>query len=84
MEIAKVTKIWEELHKKDTGELGFCDLDKAIENVEGQTRVDYTKVAPKLLKALQELVWAVDSHEKAVIDQGMAYAESIMAKVESK
>lgn len=35
MKLSDVIKIWEELHVKDTGELGFCDLQDAIEKIEG-------------------------------------------------
>lgn len=35
MKLTDVIKIWDELHVKDTGETGFCDLDKAIETVVG-------------------------------------------------
>ena len=35
MKLSKVIQIWEELHKKDTGEVGYCDLETAIEGVDG-------------------------------------------------
>ena len=35
MKLTEVIKVWEELHIKDTGELGYCDLDRAIEKVVG-------------------------------------------------
>ncbi|KKM77612.1 hypothetical protein LCGC14_1368280 [marine sediment metagenome] len=35
MKLTAVIEIWDELHTKDTGELGFCDLEKAIETVDG-------------------------------------------------
>ena len=34
MKLTEVIAIWENLHRKDTGELGYCDLEKAIEQVE--------------------------------------------------
>jgi len=35
MKLSKVTQIWDELHKKNTGEVGYCDLETAIEGVDG-------------------------------------------------
>jgi len=35
MKLSNVIKVWDELHSKDTGELGYCDLEKAIEVVDG-------------------------------------------------
>ncbi len=35
MRLTQVIKVWEELHIKDTGVLGFCDLERAIDAVEG-------------------------------------------------
>ena len=35
MKLTEVIKVWDELHVKDTGELGYCDLEKAIEKVVG-------------------------------------------------
>jgi len=35
MKLSEVIRIWERLHIKDTGELGFCDLADAIEEVVG-------------------------------------------------
>jgi len=35
MKLSDVIKIWDELHKKDTGEIGFCDLEKEIDRVVG-------------------------------------------------
>ena len=32
MKLSQLMNAWEELHVKDTGELGFCDLDKALTN----------------------------------------------------
>ena len=31
MKLSELVKIWEILHQKDTGSIGFCDLVKAIE-----------------------------------------------------
>jgi hypothetical protein len=35
MKLTDVIKVWDELHVKDTGELGYCDLESAIEKVCG-------------------------------------------------
>lgn len=35
VKLTKVMEIWDELHIKDTGEIGFCDLEQAIEKVVG-------------------------------------------------
>lgn len=35
MKLSDVIKIWEILHVNDVGEIGFCDLEKAIGGVVG-------------------------------------------------
>ena len=35
MKLTKIIAIWDILHKKGTGELGFSDLLGAIEGIEG-------------------------------------------------
>lgn len=35
MKLTEVIAIWDKLHIKDTGELGYCDLEIAIEKVVG-------------------------------------------------
>lgn len=35
MKLSNVTKVWEELCAKDTGQLNYRDLQQAIEKVEG-------------------------------------------------
>ncbi len=35
MKLSDVMKVWEILHVKDVGEIGFCDLDQAIDKVIG-------------------------------------------------
>jgi len=35
MKLTEVIAIWEKLHIKDTGEIGYCDLHDAIEEVVG-------------------------------------------------
>lgn len=35
MKLSKVIKIWDKLHAKDTGDVGYCDLEKAVEQVDG-------------------------------------------------
>lgn len=35
MKLSDVIKIWDKLHLKDTGDLGFSDLDNAISKVVG-------------------------------------------------
>lgn len=34
IKLSDIIKIWEILHRKDTGELGYCDLEQAIEQVD--------------------------------------------------
>jgi len=46
VKLSKVIEIWEELHQKDTGEIGYCDLEKAIESVDGIEN-DMTSEQPK-------------------------------------
>ena len=33
MKLSEVIAIWDIVHTRDTGELGYCDLEKAIEKV---------------------------------------------------
>ena len=35
MKLSDVIKIWDMLHVKDTGDIGFCDLEKAISDTVG-------------------------------------------------
>jgi len=35
IKLSDVIKLWDILHVKDVGKLGFCDLDKALEEVVG-------------------------------------------------
>ncbi len=35
MKLTDVIKVWDELHAKDVGELGYCDLQVAVERVVG-------------------------------------------------
>lgn len=35
MKLTDVIKIWDEIHVKNTGDIGFCDLEKAIEKIVG-------------------------------------------------
>ena len=35
MKLTDVIKVWEILHVKDVGEIGFCDLEKAIDETIG-------------------------------------------------
>ena len=35
MKLTEVIKIWDILHTKDTGELGYCDLERAIDTIVG-------------------------------------------------
>ena len=35
MKLIAVIEVWDKLHTKNTGDLGFCDLEKAIDEVEG-------------------------------------------------
>jgi len=35
MKLTDVIKVWDQLHVKDTGEIGYCDLERAIESVVG-------------------------------------------------
>jgi len=35
MYLTDIIKIWEELHVKDTGEIGFCNLEEAIDKICG-------------------------------------------------
>ena len=34
MKLSKLIRVWEILHQKDTGDIGFCDLCNAIMTVE--------------------------------------------------
>ena len=36
MKLSEIIKIWDIIHVKDVGELGFCDLQAAIERVTGE------------------------------------------------
>ncbi len=35
MKLSDVIKVWDELHVKDVGDVGFCDLADAIEKIVG-------------------------------------------------
>ena len=35
MRLTNVIKVWELLHTQSTGDLGFCDLERAIDQVVG-------------------------------------------------
>lgn len=35
MKLTEIIKIWDLIHIRDTGNLGFCDFEKAIEAVCG-------------------------------------------------
>jgi len=35
IKLTKVMEIWDELHTRDTGEIGFSDLEQAIEKIVG-------------------------------------------------
>ena len=35
MKLTEVIAVWDVLHVKETGELGYCDLERAIEEVVG-------------------------------------------------
>lgn len=35
MKLSDIIKIWEIIHTRDTGDLGFCDLEKAIDEIVG-------------------------------------------------
>jgi hypothetical protein len=35
VKLTEVMAVWEHLHVRDTGDIGFCDLDRAIDAVVG-------------------------------------------------
>jgi hypothetical protein len=35
VKLSEVITIWEKIHGKDCGELGYCDLEKAVEETVG-------------------------------------------------
>lgn len=35
MRLSDVIKVWDVLHVKDTGDIGFCDLEKALDKTVG-------------------------------------------------
>ena len=35
VKLSEVIEMWDKLHLKDTGEIGFCDLERAIDEVIG-------------------------------------------------
>ena len=35
MKLSKIIEVWETLHVKDCGEIGYCELEKAIEKADG-------------------------------------------------
>lgn len=35
MKLSEIIRVWDIIHTKDVGELGYCDLERAIENVVG-------------------------------------------------
>ena len=44
MTLEELIAVWDELHVKDTGELGFCDLADAVEKVVGITNNEGLKI----------------------------------------
>jgi len=47
MKLTKVIEVWDSLHVKNVGELGYCDLEKAIEDAVGiENDVDASQPAP--------------------------------------
>ena len=35
MKLSKIIEVWDILHAKDTGDLGYCDLEDAVEQIDG-------------------------------------------------
>ena len=35
MKLSELIEVWDEVHKMDVGELGCCDLERAIDKVVG-------------------------------------------------
>jgi len=49
IKLSELIEVWEILHVKDTGDIGFCDVDKALQDV-GVTIVnDCSSEQPKEL-----------------------------------
>lgn len=40
MKLSEIIKVWDIIHVRDVGELGFCDLQAAIEEVVGKVEID--------------------------------------------
>ena len=53
MKLTEVIKIWDELHIKDPGEIGFCDLERAIDKVVGIEN-DINPCQPQYDRALRD------------------------------
>lgn len=68
MKLSEVIAIWDILHVKDVGEIGFCDLERAIEEVVGTLHNDclHGSVQPKLTDNIVEAVDRVSSVEEEV------------------
>ena len=47
MKLSEVIKIWDELHKRDVGDICFCDLENIIEKVVGIEN-DISPYQPKI------------------------------------
>ena len=61
MELTNVIKIWDELHVKDTGELGYCDLEAAIEQVIGIENDVPLREANKRIAELEAIIIEADA-----------------------
>ncbi len=46
MKYSQLIKAWDELHVKDTGDIGFCDLDNALSNVGVKFEMDIPGCQP--------------------------------------
>lgn len=44
MKLSDVIKVWDELHLKDVGDLGYCDLERAVEKIVGVEHYSWAAV----------------------------------------
>ena len=74
MKLTTVINLWDRLHKKDIGELGFCDLADAIEAEVGLEN-DICPNPPSVgLADLREKLWAMMTSKEAMDwQEGTAY-----------
>lgn len=70
MKLSEVVKLWDILHIKDTGELEYCDLEKAIEKITG---IEYDIIGNIDSDYIRAFKFAKEKHKGQFDDEGEPY-----------